>query len=316
MVISTEGLETAAKETLRSCLGTDLRGLRTVRVSANVVMADPDAGIVARIPIPGICGRMPTARALQAIWDLSSAGAPLIRPLETEIFRIPPDEAGRTSGLVTVWPFIEPAVGIHGNDVAAAMGALHDPGWSAHPAAAMLPVFNYKRYWPDREAALAAAADFGADEIDVLRGLVRAEAGWEGLCGKPEWPSDRGVGRGLVHLDSYPDNLGRDPDGRLIWLDLDNLSRGPREADLIHLLKTARRFSEAFPDFGDEDSVLGAYPLWFDREAVSDLWSVIELAGVLETAEIARKNPTEANVSRAIQRVGTLGDPFAAWDIA
>ena len=265
---ATEALRAEIQERASSIgLGDGRFGLLSALLS--LVLVNHDDGVVARV-----------ARATLSDDDLetmlrlavaaAAAGAPLLPPLSVQLHHL---SDGRR---VTFWPLANPPVASPA-DYGDLLARLHS---CAVPECA--PSRSLALRGENASRSFAQAESTGAP----LKLLARLRDMWEdafaAACAYPR-PDEREV---LAHGDFHPCNTVCAGE-RLLFCDLDDLCRAPRETDLADAWLYGRRY---WPG-GSWQQFLSAYPHPFDREMVRALGAVRELTHTLDTANIWARMP-------------------------
>ena len=210
-----------------------------VRISANVVLADKQEGVVLRLTDRRALDGPPEP-LLAAIASLARGGAPVLPPLQTTSIVLP-------RGLIgTLWPLAEHSwlsAGRHtdwdgiGTTVAELHGAPPPRGVRAWEPGRNITA------WLDSAAVVPAPKGIAADLRRRTEALV---AEILAMSSPGRRPAAAAV---LVHTDAAAHNFVRHG-GRLLLIDLDGLSVGPSEADLAPIRMNAARYPHEGPSWG------------------------------------------------------------------
>lgn len=227
---------------------------------------------------------------------LASAGLPAVRPIDDI------DQPIVVRGhAVTFWHELPPHHNASRVELAAVLRALH-----------MLPVPDFELPRLDPFEDLAGLIDSASGKTDADRDFLRDHLA-ELAARYTTLPA--GLPQCVVHGDAWPGNVARTQNGSLLVLDLEQVSIGPPEWDLLHTaishatvgMVPEREYLDFSSTYGLDVTHWPGYPVLRD---------IRELRLTLFAAQIAADDPRQQQ--QATHRLACLrGDlgprPWSGW---
>lgn len=235
--------------------------------TANWILVDCNNRLVARIRAVRERPFERTQTAMRTAAALAESGAPVIGPALKQAVSVGPGG----SYYATIWPLGEDCL-VTPSDMAGTIFALHKSDAAIDGPVWGDLVKSKARRTERRLGRLSghipgAAERFLRQRINtVLRSVLEAAGSGDAV---------------QLHGDAHPRNFIRH-NGSVAAVDLDDLCRGPREADLAPTVVHSRFYPGADPNSGDR--LVQAYSS-LSRVDMDLLGSIVELGGILRVAD-------------------------------
>ena len=235
----------------------------------HLVVADRDKGLVARLRPADEASAGAASRNLRAISAAADAGAPVLSPAWPEPLLVTHNARDWTA---TLWPLAADRLVTY-DEMADCLRRFHDADPPDGLTGWLELCYGQVRDHARSLRTLQPAPSEGVVEACVSladQSMSRLEALVEGSP------------RVLVHGDSHPANM-LEWNGRVVACDLDRLSVGPPEADLVIPLSHSRTYPGADPDAGE--NLVRAYRRPVNRELLD---AATDARGVYKTVGLVR----------------------------
>jgi Phosphotransferase enzyme family len=268
--------------------------LDLLRFGENALYGYPERGLVVRVARPSTPVAK-VARTVEFVTRLAAAGMPMAEPAILPDLHQP---VVTSTGIVSLWVYydIDRDCRVTPRELGRILRRFHDLANAQSELVDPWEPFELIR--PRLDAARRDGIDGSLLDplVDLLATLeVRV----------PRLTTELGVG--VIHGDAHYGNVMCLPGHNLILIDFDQISRGPREWDLVPSLVTRRRFGMSDADY---DSFATAYGYDLRTSPHASVFIALRELGMVTW--LLQQYGTTAEIDAEIHlRVATIGEDDA-----